>query len=363
MFITVLFLSAISIAAVAAYFSITGLVAVFSASALAIIIMGSVLEAGKLVLISYAYRYWSIIGFLQRSMSLFFITVLMAVTSIGIFGFLSKAHLEKVGPQEQYVLQIERLQEKVDMEQTKIDRNQKVLDNLDQALDKYIELGFVTRGLEQREEQADQRATVETAIAQSESKIDEYNSSMSEIRSKIQEIELEVGPIKYIAEMIYGDTSGAIDKAIKILIVLLVCTFDPLAVMLLIGANHAFMHRNDKRVRSEFSMFEKKDTVQDEKLLYDDLSEEEKEIHRQKVREYVESMNDKDDDDINEDTQKKYEGMVDKNKVSDIPEVLNDEDSESSEESENSRVESPYKLHNLDNPKRGVSSWLPKFKK
>ena len=126
MFITLLFLSALSIAAVAAYFSITGLVAVFSASALAIIIMGSVLEVGKLMAISYAYRYWTIIGYIQRTSLLFFVLVLMAITSIGIFGFLSKAHLEKVGPQEQYVLQIDRLEEKIDMEQTKIDRNQKV---------------------------------------------------------------------------------------------------------------------------------------------------------------------------------------------------------------------------------------------
>ena len=352
MFIILLFLSALSIAAVAAYFSITGLVAVFSASALAIIIMGSVLEVGKLMAISYAYRYWNIIGFIQKSSLLFFVVVLMAITSIGIFGFLSKAHLEKVGPQDQYVLQIDRLQEKVDMEQTKIDRNQKVLDNLDQALDKYIELGYVTRGLEQREEQADQRASVETSIAQSESKIDEYNNSMSEIRSKVQEIELEVGPIKYIAEMIYGDASGAIDKAIKILIIMLVCTFDPLAVMLLISANHAFMHRNDHRLRSEFSMFGEKETVQDENLLYDDLSDSEKEEHIKKVRDYLDEINHEDTYSVDEEAQKKYEGMVDKNKVT-----------QDNEETEHEyHEESPYRLHNLDKQKREKTSWLP-FKK
>ena len=362
MFITILFLSALSIAAVAAYFSITGLVAVFSASAIAIIVMGTVIEAGKLVAVSYVYRFWELIGFIQKSLMIMLIAGLMALTSIGIFGFLSKAHLEKVGPQEQYVIQIDRLEEKIGMERKKIERNQSVLDNLDQALDKYIELGFVTRGLEQREEQSEQRAQVEGAIATSENKIDEYRNSISDIRSNIQDIELKVGPIKYIAEIIYGDGPEAIDKAVKILIIILVCMFDPLAIMLLICANHAHMHRNDNRVRSEFSMFEKKkEAVQDQELLYDDLSEDEKEIHRQKVREYIDSMNESEDDAVNEDTQKKYEGMVDRNKVSD--EEADDLVDQIPEDEESKSVESPYKLHNLDKPKRGASSWLPKFKK
>lgn len=362
MFITILFLSALSIAAVAAYFSITGLVAVFSASALAIIVMGSVIEAGKLVAVSYVYRFWELIGFVQKSLMIILIAGLMALTSIGIFGFLSKAHLEKVGPQEQYVIQIDRLEEKIGMERKKIDRNQSVLDNLDQALDKYIELGFVTRGLKQREEQSEQRAQVEGAISTSENKIDEYRNSISDIRSNIQDIELKVGPIKYIAEIIYGDGPEAIDKAVKILIIILVCMFDPLAIMLLICANHAHMHRNDKRVRSEFSMFDKdKSPVQDEKLLYDDLSDDEKEEHRQKLREYVSSMNSDDENSVNEDAQKKYEGMVDKNKVTDEDSFESDETEASNEAS----AESPYKLHNLDKPntKRDKSSWLPKFKK
>jgi len=348
MFILLLFLSALSIAAVAAYFSITGLVAVFSASALSVIIMGSVLEAGKLVAISYAYRFWNIIGFIQKSSLMFFIVTLMVITSIGIFGFLSKAHLEKVGPQEQYVLQIERLEEKVDMEQTKIDRNQKVLDNLDDALDKYIELGFVTRGLEQREEQSDQRSSVEEAISKSESRIDDYNSDIAELKSKMQEIELEVGPIKYIAELLFGDTSNSIDKAVKILILLLVCTFDPLAVMLLISANHAHIHRNDHRVRSEFSVFEKDDTVQDSKMMYDDLTDDQKEEHIRKVHEYLNNM-DESDTTSDKDTEDKYKDMLDNQH----------EDTSNEDVVEN---ESPYKLHNLEKAKK-KSSWLPNFKK
>lgn len=349
-FIASLFLVAVAIAAVAAYFSITGLVAVFSASAIAIIIMGSVLEVGKLMAISYSYRYWNLIGFIQKTALLFFVVLLMAITSIGIFGFLSKAHLEKVGPQDQYLLEIQRIEQKISLEQEQIMRGQKVLNNLDAALDKYIELGYVTRGLEQREEQAEQRQQIEQMISESESQIDSLNEELLEKKSVIQEIELEVGPIKYIAELFYGDAENAIDKAVKILIIMLVCTFDPLAVMLLISANHAFLNRGNDKVRSEFSILENNEkAVQDDKLLYDDLSDEEKDIHIQKVREYITSLDEQDESEASKETEDKYRNMVNGNDDSDN----NHADSEQ---------ESPYKLNKIQKPKKRNFSWLPRKK-
>lgn len=349
-FIASLFLVAVAIAAVAAYFSITGLVAVFSASAISIIIMGSVLEVGKLMAISYSYRYWNLIGFIQKTALLFFVVLLMAITSIGIFGFLSKAHLEKVGPQEQYLLEIQRIEQKISLEQEQIMRGQKVLNNLDAALDKYIELGFVTRGLEQREEQAEQRQQIEQMISESESQIDSLNEELLEKKSVIQEIELEVGPIKYIAELIYGDAENAIDKAVKILIIMLVCTFDPLAVMLLISANHAFLNRGNDKVRSEFSILENNEkAVQDDKLLYDDLSDEEKDIHIQKVREYITSLDEQDESEASKETEDKYRNMVNRN---------DDTDNDHAD----SEQESPYKLNKIQKPKKRNFSWLPRKK-
>ena len=349
-FIASLFLVAVAIAAVAAYFSITGLVAVFSASAISIIIMGSVLEVGKLMAISYSYRYWNLIGFIQKTALLFFVVLLMAITSIGIFGFLSKAHLEKVGPQDQYLLEIQRIEQKISLEQEQIMRGQKVLNNLDAALDKYIELGFVTRGLEQREEQAEQRQQIEQMISESESQIDSLNEELLEKKSVIQEIELEVGPIKYIAELIYGDAENAIDKAVKILIIMLVCTFDPLAVMLLISAHHAFLNSGNEKVRSEFSILENNEkAVQDDKLLYDDLSDEEKDIHIQKVREYITSFDEQDESEASKETEDKYRNMVNGN---------DDTDNDHAD----SEQESPYKLNKIQKPKKRNFSWLPRKK-
>lgn len=363
MLIVLLFLVAVSIAVVAAYFSITGLVAVFSASAISIIVMGSVLEIGKLVAISYGYRFWNLIGNIQRVFLLFFIVVLMAVTSIGIFGFLSKAHLEKVGPQDQYELRIDRIDEKTKILNNKITRSRKVLNNLDSALDKYIELGFVTRGLEQREEQAPQRTTLEEDIAKNEQLIDDLNEEKLNIKSSIQEIELEVGPIRYIAQMVYGDTKGSIEKAVKILIIMLVCTFDPLAVMLLISANHAHMHRNDSRIRSEFSILREQNTVQSEKLMYDDLSDEEKEEHIQKVKQFLDDLDDTPEPStqVDNESETKYRDMVYKNMNEDT-DTSNVSKSSTERKDDNSDEQSPYNLHRIDKPKKRGLNWLPRKK-
>jgi len=351
-FIASLFIVAVAIATVAAYFSITGLVAVFSASALAIIIMGSVLEVGKLMAISYSYRYWNLIGYLQKTALLFFILLLMVITSIGIFGFLSKAHLEKVGPQEQYQLEIQRIEQKINLEQEQISRGQKVLNNLDSALDKYIELGFVTRGLEQREEQSEQRQQIEQMISVSETKIDGLSEELLEKKSIIQAIELEVGPIRYIAEIIFGNTENAIDNAVKILIIMLVCTFDPLAVMLLISANHAYLNRGNSKIRSEFSILENNDsTVQDDKMLYDDLSDEDKEEYIGKVREFIEQIDSQGDSDASKETEDRYRDMV----------TNNEPDTQSNDEhTVNSTTDKPDNSKKLKKPKKLGSSWLPR---
>lgn len=349
LFVSIMFLVALSIAGVAAFFSITGLVAIFSASALAVIIMGSVLEVGKLVAISYTYRYWPIIGTVQKMAMMFFIVLLMIITSIGIFGFLSKAHLEKVGPQDQYVLQIERLDKKIESETKKVERNQNVLDNLDEALDKYIELGYVTRGLEQREEQADQRAKVEKAIRVAEAKIDEYNDEKSELASKMQEIELEVGPIKYVAQLIYGSDKSAIDMAVKLMIIMLVCTFDPLAVALLIAANHAHLNRNDNRVRSEFGILEDKDQdknsteedIQNNDLRYDDLDDDEKLEQRKKVEDYLKTLDGETEGEESAHTRHKYRRIVPSEKS-------NNEVHDDNADSEQDLSESPYTLNRIE---------------
>ena len=102
-------LTAISIAAVAAWFSIAGLITIFSASTVAIAVMAGVLEVGKLVTASWLYRNWENTKFLLRTYLTLAVIILMFITSMGIFGYLSKAHLDQVSPVQNNSAKVERL--------------------------------------------------------------------------------------------------------------------------------------------------------------------------------------------------------------------------------------------------------------
>lgn len=104
------FVVAITIAIIAAWFSIAGLMAIFSASAFAVAIMAGSLEVGKLVSASWVYRNWKRAPFLLKSYLTMATVVLMFITSMGIFGFLSRAHLEQSAMGEQNVARIERIE-------------------------------------------------------------------------------------------------------------------------------------------------------------------------------------------------------------------------------------------------------------
>jgi len=116
------FLSAISISAVAIYYSVAGLVAIFAAAAVPIIIMGGVLEVGKLVTAVWLHRYWSQAAWWLKSYLSIAVLVLMFITSMGIFGFLSKAHIEQTSAGQESVAQVERLTNEIQRQQDIIDR-------------------------------------------------------------------------------------------------------------------------------------------------------------------------------------------------------------------------------------------------
>ena len=198
-------LTSISIAAVAAWFSIAGLVTIFSASAIAIAVMASVLEVGKLVTASWLYRNWKDTKFLLKSYLTIAVIVLMFITSMGIFGYLSKAHLDQTAPVQNNSAQVERIDNRIAREQQRIDSSERVLGQLDSALDTLIEYDKINGPegmIAVREKQEPQRAQLNDTIDQAQDKISELESEKFELTSQIREIELEVGPVKYIAEMI-----------------------------------------------------------------------------------------------------------------------------------------------------------------
>ena len=246
--IIIVFLSAISISVIAAGYSIAGLTALFAGAVVPIIAMGSALEVGKLVAASWLYNNWrnNLVPKTIRAYLTFAVIVLVFITSMGIFGFLSKAHLDQVQPQSGNNIKIELIDSQLNQQQIIIDRSQKTLTLLDQTLEKYIDMEYVTRGLKEREKQKPEREALTLAINEASDKISELSNKKGALQLEQDKIEAEVGPIKYIAELIYGDTAkDHFDEAVRWVIIVLIFVFDPLAVLLLIAANISLRSRNN----------------------------------------------------------------------------------------------------------------------
>ena len=246
--IIITFLSAISISVIAAGYSIMGLATLFAGAVIPIIAMGTVLEVGKLVAASWLYDNWNnkLVPASIRAYLTIAVIVLVFVTSMGIFGFLSKAHLDQVQPQSGNTIKIELIDNQISSQNKIIERSQKTLTLLDLTLEKYIDMEYVTRGLKEREKQKPERETLTLAINEASDKISELSNKKGALQLEQDKIEAEVGPIKYIAELIYGDTAkDHFDEAVRWVIIVLIFVFDPLAVLLLIAANISLRSRNN----------------------------------------------------------------------------------------------------------------------
>lgn len=246
--------TSISIAGVAAWYSIAGLMAIFSGSAVPIAIMGGVLEVGKLVTAAWLHANWKQTGWLMKSYLTSAVFILMLITSLGIFGFLSKAHLEHsistAGGQEVATQSIER---RISRQQSIIDDAETVLNQLDaqvQTLIDYDRIRGKDGAMNVRKEQKEERAELNVQIDEASEEISQLNKQLDYAKRKQLEIEVEVGPLKYIAELIYGedDAVNHFDKAVRFVIILIVLVFDPLAVVLLLAATTEFKRKKSSKV-------------------------------------------------------------------------------------------------------------------
>ena len=244
-------ITALGISAVAAFYSIVGLMAIFSASALSIAVMGIVLEIGKLITASWLYQNWKRVPFLLKSYLTIAVVILMFITSMGIFGYLSKAHIDQGSGTSELYVKVERLDNRIASERKIITRAEKQLSALDSALDKYLELGAVSKGLKKREDQEQERNALIDNINNAQGRIDKLLDEKSEYKLQINSFEVEVGPLKYISALVYGDEAlDYIDTAVRAVILILVFVFDPLAVLLILAANISFAEYNEKRKRA-----------------------------------------------------------------------------------------------------------------
>ena len=242
MFIAILtLLSALSISGVAIFYSVIGLATIFPGAFWPVVIMGSVLEVGKLVTASWLYRHWRQTRFLLKSYLTIAVVVLMFITSMGIFGYLSKANIETTLVGDGNNLELSIIDTRIKAEESKIQRLQDRLSGLDLVVTtgRPQDRNYINRV--QREE----RSQIATDIDISLDLISEYTEEKLPIQRRQLEQESKIGPIKYVAEVIYGEDESVkyLDNAVRWVIYALIFVFDPLAVLLLVSSTGLIARR------------------------------------------------------------------------------------------------------------------------
>lgn len=237
--------SGLSISAVAVYYSVIGLTAIFAAAAIPIIIMGVVLEVSKLVATVWLKQNWDSSPKLIRTYLVTSVVVLMFITSMGIFGFLSKAHLDQSVPTGDVADKVALIDEKIKTQRENIDVARKALKQMDESVDQILARSNDERGAERaaqlRRQQARERSVLQQEISNAQRSIATLNDERGPIAKDLRKVEAEVGPIKYIAAFFYGETDQTVlEKAVTWVIIIIVIVFDPLAVVLLLAAQTSF---------------------------------------------------------------------------------------------------------------------------
>ena len=243
------FLTAIALSAVAAYYSVIGLAEIFPGSFWPVVIMGAVLESSKLVTVSWLYRNWHHTGFLLKGYLSVAVTILMLITSMGIFGYLSKAHLEHSSDTSPLQSKVELLQEKIRVERETIEESRKELKQLDAIVDQTVGRSTDEKGLLQaqalRRTQQKDRNRLVSQIEQSQKSIAGNQEVLAPLSVELKKAEADLGPIKYVAALAYGEEAGVgvVEKAVRLVIGLIIVVFDPLAILLLIAGNISLANR------------------------------------------------------------------------------------------------------------------------
>ena len=235
-------LTALTLSVIAAWYSIQGLMAIFAAAVMPIIIMGGALEVAKVVTTVWLHYYWDRASWAIRGYLVPAVVILALITSMGIFGFLSKAHMDQAVPSGDVAAQVSILDEKIKTEHDNIDANKKALQQMDAQVDQMLWRTDTDKGAERavqiRKQQAKERNSLQRDIQDSQNKIVKLQEERAPVASKLRKVEAEVGPIKYIAALIYGDNpdQNLLERAVRWVIIILVLVFDPLALCLVIAS-------------------------------------------------------------------------------------------------------------------------------
>jgi hypothetical protein len=248
---------ALFISAIAAFYSIAGLAAIFSSAVVPIIIMGAALEIGKITAAVWLKLNWSRTKWTYKAYLVPAVIILMLLTSMGIFGFLSKSHNDHSLITGTNADKIALYDEKIKIQKDNIDVARKTLAQLDAQVNERLSRGTSEQSVERsaalRRMQQKERATLLKDIEAAQKEIQKLNEERAPLASEFRKIEAEVGPIKYIAALIYGPNpdSNLLEKAVSWMIIVIVIVFDPLALVLILAAQQSLRWHKEEKVQAE----------------------------------------------------------------------------------------------------------------
>lgn len=222
----------LSISGTAGYFSIIGLGQTFAASFWGVVLMGTVIESGKIMSAAWLHRNWynPLVSKLHKAYLIVAIVISMTITSLGIFSYLSAAHLDQQAPVIEQITQEKSIQQQLDSLQHDLDNLQKNLDQINQL-----------STTENNPSLDAQRTRILRQMDKDRNEINSLNQEMSNLKKQTSQVTLKLGPAQYLGQLLFGDGPDSADKAVELFIALLMCVFDPLALMLIISANISFM--------------------------------------------------------------------------------------------------------------------------
>jgi hypothetical protein len=255
-------LTALVIEAVGAYYSITGLAAIFSGAVLPILIMGASLEVGKVTAAVWLKLYWERASLTYKLYLVPAVAFLMLLTSMGIFGFLSKAHSDQSLVSGDSMAKVAIYDEKIKTAKDNIEANRKALKQMDEAVDQVMARSDDEKGADKavaiRRSQQKERARLLAEIEVEQRNVAKVSEDRAPFAAEFRKVESEVGPIKYIAALIYGDNpdSNILERAVRWVIILIVAVFDPLALVLILAAQQTLRWaREDQEQKQDEQRF------------------------------------------------------------------------------------------------------------
>lgn len=246
---------ALCISAIAAYYSVIGLTAIFAGAVIPIIVMGGILEIAKITTTVWLHKYWNLASWSIKTYLTTAVIALACLTSMGIFGLLSKAHSDTGLVSGDVSAKVALIDEKIKTQRDNIDASRKALQQMDEQVNQRLTRGDSEQGAERavqiRRQQASERTKLQKEIGDAQIIISKLNEERAPIAASQRKVEAEVGPIKYIAALIYGDNPDAnlLERAVRWVIIMIVIVFDPLAIILILAANNSLRwEREHKKI-------------------------------------------------------------------------------------------------------------------